>query len=146
MTGSTWTPERDAQLVKLWADTSLSTRRIGEAMGLNKNSVVGRAHRLQLPGRVSPIVARPAEAAPVARREEPRRAAVSPRAVLPKPAVVAPVVRGMLSPHKTCQWIDGAPAGAASRFCAEPVTVRSSYCAAHHARCWHPFQPKARAA
>ena len=48
-----WTPERDAQLRAHWA-SGLSTRRIGDAMGLSKNSIVGRAHRLGLAARENP--------------------------------------------------------------------------------------------
>lgn len=37
---------------------------------------------------------------------------------------------------KTCQWIDGDARERA--FCGAPVQPGSSYCAAHHARCWRP--------
>ena len=51
---SPWTPERDAQLTADW-DAGLTTSEIGERMGISKNSVIGRAHRLRLPSRGSPI-------------------------------------------------------------------------------------------
>jgi len=47
---SPWTAERDAELRRLW-ETTLSASEIGKAMGLSKNQVVGRAHRLKLPPR-----------------------------------------------------------------------------------------------
>jgi GcrA cell cycle regulator len=52
-----WTQDLDAQLRALWAqdDPRLSTNEIGRRMGLTKNAVVGRAHRLKLPSRPSPI-------------------------------------------------------------------------------------------
>jgi hypothetical protein len=51
---SPWTEERDAQLTADWA-AGFTTSQIGERMGIGKNSVIGRAHRLRLPSRGSPI-------------------------------------------------------------------------------------------
>jgi GcrA cell cycle regulator len=77
--GAVW-PEKDlAQLRALWA-TGMSAKAIGVAMGRSKSSIIGRAHRLDLEGRPSPIrpftsagecapSARHAESAPSARRK-----------------------------------------------------------------------------
>jgi GcrA cell cycle regulator len=56
MSGHTpeWPPERVAVLAQLW-DDGLSASAIGLRMGLSKNAVVGKSHRLQLPPRPSPI-------------------------------------------------------------------------------------------
>ncbi len=51
---SPWTDERDAQLTADWA-AGFTTSQIGERMGIGKGSVIGRAHRLRLPSRGSPI-------------------------------------------------------------------------------------------
>jgi GcrA cell cycle regulator len=51
---SPWTEERDEQLADFWGD-GLTTSEIGRRMGIGKNSVIGRAHRLRLPSRGSPI-------------------------------------------------------------------------------------------
>ena len=51
---SPWTNERDAQLRTLW-DAGLSGADIGKRMGITKNAVIGRVHRLKLAPRVSPI-------------------------------------------------------------------------------------------
>lgn len=50
------------ELARLW-DEGLSTSQIGLRMGRSKNSIVGKAHRLDLPSRPSPIQ-RDGEAAP----------------------------------------------------------------------------------
>ena len=47
-------PERIAELTRLWA-TGLTTREIGRRLGVTKNAVIGRAHRLKLPPRPSPL-------------------------------------------------------------------------------------------
>jgi GcrA cell cycle regulator len=46
--------ERDRQLAQLW-DEGHSTAEIGRRMGISKNAVIGRARRLDLPARPSPI-------------------------------------------------------------------------------------------
>lgn len=63
----TWTPEADAQLTELWAKGDAASA-IGAVLGRTKSAVIGRAHRLQLPKRSSPIherIGRPREMRPV---------------------------------------------------------------------------------
>ena len=49
-----WTAEAIERLKALWAEGH-STAEIGRRMGISKNAVVGKAHRLNLPARPSPI-------------------------------------------------------------------------------------------
>lgn len=49
-----WTDETIARLKELWAE-GLSTAEIGRRLSITKNAVVGKAHRLSLPPRPSPI-------------------------------------------------------------------------------------------
>jgi len=49
-----WNDETIARLKLLWAE-GLSTAEIGRRMGISKNAVVGKAHRLLLASRPSPI-------------------------------------------------------------------------------------------
>ncbi len=49
-----WTEETIARLRELWAEEH-STAEIARRMGISKNAVVGKAHRLNLDGRPSPI-------------------------------------------------------------------------------------------
>ena len=49
-----WNDETIARLRELWAE-GLSTAEIGRRMSVSKNAVVGKAHRLNLPPRPSPI-------------------------------------------------------------------------------------------
>lgn len=145
-----WDADADARLRELWAGP-LSTLAIGAAMGVTKNAVVGRAHRLKLPPRPSPIrsgegpakggitsqaaaAMGPRGGAAGLRRKLAESKAAEPAApapaVMPKPRVVA------LSPVRTCQWIEGPAAGAATVFCGAVARQDSSYCPAHHARCF----------
>ena len=50
----TWTPEKIKSLKKLW-QKGKSTIEIGKALGISKNAVVGKVHRLELAARPSPI-------------------------------------------------------------------------------------------
>lgn len=109
-----WTAEAIDHLRTLWAEGH-STAEIGRRMGISKNAVVGKAHRLNLPARPSPI-RRDAEGASAAPRPAPVRrspapprpapmpmrrlepgmplaaqAPMGPPAVAPAPVVVAPV-------------------------------------------------------
>lgn len=49
-----WTDEMVESLKKMW-DEGLSTGEIGRRLGVSKNSIVGKVHRLQLVARPSPI-------------------------------------------------------------------------------------------
>ena len=60
-----WTDEVIGQLRALWAEGH-STAEIGRRLGVTKNAIVGKAHRLDLPARPSPIRRDP-DAAPVRR-------------------------------------------------------------------------------
>src|SRR5258707_6655170 len=66
-----WNDETIARLRVLWAE-GLSTAEIGRRMGVSKNAVVAKAHRLNLPARPSPIRRAGAQAG-VARTPAPRR-------------------------------------------------------------------------
>ena len=49
-----WTDEKIAELKRLWLEGK-STGEIGKIIGMSKNAVVGKAHRLGLESRPSPI-------------------------------------------------------------------------------------------
>jgi GcrA cell cycle regulator len=80
MSMDTWTDERVEDLTRLWADGH-STTRIGLALGMSRNAVIGKIHRLKLPApaRKLPVIvdhsyrqqcSKPAN--PEARREKAR--------------------------------------------------------------------------
>ena len=83
-----WTDERIETLRKLW-ETGLTASQIADELGgVSRNAVIGKAHRLGLKSRPSPVKsgddgAAPAKPAPKA--AAPERAA-PPRAPAPKPA------------------------------------------------------------
>ncbi|WP_040507307.1 GcrA family cell cycle regulator [Gluconobacter morbifer] len=88
-----WTDETIARLRELWSQ-GLSTAEIGRQLSITKNAVVGKAHRLGLPPRPSPIRNRKVkdgeaatEAAP--RRKSPSRAKTAPASEHTTPDLLA---------------------------------------------------------
>ncbi len=65
-----WSEDLIARLRGLW-DEGHSTAEIGRRLGVSKNAIIGKAHRLSLPGRPSPI--RPERPPGLPRRRPARR-------------------------------------------------------------------------
>jgi GcrA cell cycle regulator len=154
-----WSEEIIDRLRALWAE-GLSTAEIGRRMGISKNAVVGKAHRLNLPARPSPI-RRGGEGArsrvTVRRVTGPtlpplaavRMAPPSPTSVAPAPAptpiaTASPVARSLPQPaplrgvapprfgrFNPCCWPLGEPGTESFRFCDEPSLTGKPYCQEH---------------
>lgn len=144
-----WTPERIADLEKLWAE-GLSTAEIGRRLGVSKNAVVGKAHRLGLPGRQSPIdakrrAARKPAAKPKAAPAQPRAAArpAAPKAPPPVAAEAAPQPAPQAKKQRkahsgpSCQWPFGDPRLPGFHFCGAPATPGKPYCDEHCAMAYN---------
>ncbi|GGC32556.1 GcrA cell cycle regulator [Siccirubricoccus deserti] len=149
-----WTSEAIDQLRAFW-DEGHSTAEIGRRMGISKNAVVGKAHRLNLPARPSPIrrEAEPSLRMPAQPRQAPptlpapthapappqRRLEERPPAAPPRPAPVAPPAPlAMVRPFpraasRTCCWPIGEPGTSGFRFCSGDATPGKPYCAEHAA-------------
>lgn len=112
-----WNDERIEELKALWAE-GLTTGEIGKRLGVSKNAVVGKAHRLGLQGRPSPIK----------RDRQPRQATAAAKKGVD--AKVRSVVD--LSVH-TCRWPIGDPREPGFHFCGEPSIPNKPYCAKHAA-------------
>ena len=93
-----WTEERIERLTKMWEGGSTASQIAEELGGVSRNAVIGKAHRLGLKARPSPVkandkpepvpaaTAKPAKPAP----EAPRAAAPAKAAPPPRPAPAPP--------------------------------------------------------
>jgi GcrA cell cycle regulator len=132
-----WTEEVIIKLRSLWSD-GLSTAEIGRRLSISKNAVVGKAHRLNLPPRPSPI-RRAGEGAPP-RPVAPRRAQGP--TLPPLSAAIGapvPVLRPIMqSPKQTlraspCCWPIGEPGRPSFHFCNANSVPGKPYCEPHAA-------------
>lgn len=124
-----WTPALDARLRALWAE-GLTGGRIAKEIGRTKNSVLGRAHRLGLEKRPSPIRH---GAAPAPKR---------PKSELP--SSVGPLTRGWERGGRVdgCQWIEGDAVGGVK--CGAAVLPGTAWCPEHRARVYQPVEKPAQ--
>ena len=134
-----WNEDAISRLRALW-DEGHSTAEIGRRLGITKNAVVGKAHRLMLPPRPSPI--RRSEAANHVPRREMVKRTTGPTlpalpearpAPAPRPALraVAPQPRGVRV--SACCWPIGDPGTPSFRFCDGGALPNKPYCAEHAA-------------
>ena len=133
-----WTDERVEELGRLW-DAGHSTSDIGKALGVTKNAVVGKAHRMKLASRPSPI----------RRTAMPQRHKVTlpPRPVVEtkrEPVYHAPRVQ---NGGPGCLWPFGHPGDADFHFCGANAVEGKPYCPEHCARAYiQKVRPESRAA
>jgi GcrA cell cycle regulator len=135
-----WGPDAIETLRALWAE-GLSTAEIGRRMGVSKNAVVGKAHRLNLPARPSPIrrdgapsprppAPRPIVARPIAPRPVRPATPPPPPPPAPRPAPPRHVSR---AGARSCSWPIGEPGTRGFHFCGCEALPGKPYCAEHAA-------------
>jgi GcrA cell cycle regulator len=94
-----WTEERIERLKKMWHDGATASQIADELGGVSRNAVIGKAHRLGLEQRPSPV--RPGEekearkAAPTAAAPKP----AAPKAEAPHPAASEPAAAAPAQSH-----------------------------------------------
>ena len=133
-----WNDDNVARLRDLW-DQGLPTAQIGKLLGFTKNAVVGKAHRIGLERRPSPI----------------RRTAVKPdrkkarSPIIPKlnfetskeeireplrPQInFQPIVKNLVTNNnkRACEWPDGHPDESDFKFCGKERFEDKPYCLDH---------------
>jgi GcrA cell cycle regulator len=118
-----WTDERVAELQRLWI-AGHSAAVIGRQLGVSKNAVIGKAHRMNLANRPSPI-----------------KKCETPAPEMTKPVVV-PETRASRGPQ--CRWPFGDPGDPGFHFCEAQAMPGKPYCAEHYARAYIPNRPRER--
>lgn len=129
----TWTDERVADLSRLW-EAGYSASAIGRILGVSKNAVVGKAHRLRLASRPSPI--RRERRVPVRRRIPMLARPVEQKPAEPVPPPAPPRIVRRDGKGPNCLWPIGDPGEADFHFCGAPAVEGKPYCPAHCARAY----------
>ena len=113
LTPHEWTPERISALIALW-DEGLTTSEIGNRLGITKNAVVGKVHRLGLPKRQSPIR----------------------KAIKKDEKPLGEIIKLDKLTADMCCWPDGDPGTEEFRFCGKKVMLEKPYCEEHCKRAY----------
>lgn len=122
-----WTEEKIQKLRELWKQ-GISVAQIGLLIGVSKNAISGKVHRLKLTPRASPI--KPKSKTP--RRKAPNR---RPMPVQNRPPhytqdrIVRPI-------DNTCCWPIGNPKENGFRICDAPIPRGVTYCETHAKRAY----------
>ena len=158
-TAMAWTDKMVEDLRLMWKQ-GLTTGEIGKRLGVSKNSIVGKVHRLQLDARPSPIkkkeeleaesvaaaqptlqpeVKEPKKAPQPAKDVKENKEAKEPKTPA-KPAAQATkpvadkkndIIRLADLDNRTCRWPIGDPKDENFHFCGKKVRVGQTYCEEH---------------
>ena len=112
-----WTDERIATLKKLWEGGSTASQIAEELGGVSRNAVIGKAHRLGLKSRPSPVKAN--EKKKAAKKAAPKVAVKKPPTQAAKPAARATPSKGPAT--GAAPSASGPPNAAASGIPSQPV-------------------------
>jgi len=115
-----WTEERLKMLKALW-DEGLSISQIGQRLNVTRNAAAGKAHRLSLPKRQSPISS---TAAPV-------RAKVKKTEEIADELPLRLALRKISWSRSKCVWPTGDPKTTDFSFCSKPIDPGKPYCFEH---------------
>ena len=160
-----WTDERVEQLSKLWLEGRSASQIAAElGLGITRNAVIGKVHRLGLAGRAKVVAPQPAAArlkakAQAAAPEGVKLGADAEPMVVPLrtalPTSTAPVaevglpiterVTIMDLRETSCRWPMGDPSQAEFRFCGAKTGIGAGpYCATHARLAFQPTQDRRR--
>ena len=107
-----WTDDKIKNLKKLWLKGS-TTAEIAKKLGLSKNSIIGKVHRLNLETRPSPIK---------------KVALIKKVKVAPKKVEHIGIMDLKIN---TCRWPIGDPTDEDFHFCGKNTVMGKPYCAEH---------------
>ena len=140
----TWTPERMAELRQRWDVDGQSAATIGRLMGISKNAVIGKARRMGLEARRSPIKSKLSLSDTGGinvgnERKGRNRKASNLRLGVPdddEPCQPVQTVRSTGTSDKPCQWPLWGRGRPTDVFCGLPARIGAPYCPAHCARAY----------
>ena len=171
-----WTDERVEKLKKLWSEGLSASQIAAQLGGVSRNAVIGKVHRLSLPGRAKAGGTATAARTPKRNTSAPRAPnyasrittrtvtrqqgatmlkeeieveAVEEMEYVPKGNVVVPISRrlGLTElTERTCKWPVGDPLKDDFHFCGCESPDNSPYCSYHQKLAYQPINERRRAA
>ncbi|MCY6382549.1 GcrA family cell cycle regulator [Hoeflea prorocentri] len=168
-----WTDERVERLKKLWADGLSASQIAAELGGVSRNAVIGKVHRLHLPGRAKSggssasrskrvasgsrssygssrsTVTRsiPRTSGATALKQEVIADAIAEIDTRPVEDVVVPIFRKLALTElteKTCKWPVGDPLQEDFYFCGTDCDDNAPYCGYHSKLAFQPAADRKR--
>jgi GcrA cell cycle regulator len=106
-----WTEDKIKKLKKLW-QTGKPTAEIAKNLGMSKNSIIGKVHRLNLKERPSPI------------KKDTKKVQKAPQKIVEN-------VQLMDLKLNTCRWPIGDPKDEDFCFCGKQTVTGKPYCLQH---------------
>jgi GcrA cell cycle regulator len=133
-----WNDENVSRLRELW-DQGLPTAQIGKLLGFTKNAVVGKAHRIGLERRPSPIRRtaikpdRKKARSPVMPKLNFESSAVVEKVFSPQIKTFQPSIKNIFtaSTKRGCEWPEGHPDESSFHFCNKERFEDKPYCLDH---------------
>jgi GcrA cell cycle regulator len=120
-----WTDKKIDTLKRLWGKGMTASQIAGElGDGITRNAVIGKAHRLKLPSRPSPVKPEP-EAKPAAHPTP------APKVEAPAPSGEGKGLSLLELTETTCKWPIGHPGDEDFYFCGKPSRPGVPYCPEH---------------
>ena len=117
---SVWDKKNLERLKKLW-DEGLPITKIGLELGVSRNSIAGKAHRLGLPKRNSPI----------SKSGEPRKNKIASNFETSKELPLKILLREVEWSRNRCCWPIGDPKLPGFSFCGTSIMPGRPYCEEH---------------
>ncbi|MDZ4737158.1 MAG: GcrA family cell cycle regulator [Rhodospirillaceae bacterium] len=152
-----WTDERISLLKQLWGQ-GMTASQIAERLGgVSRNAVIGKAHRLGLSSRPSPIRGGVSTGPRPARRRSSARLATAAAAPTAPATATVPMAPRIEAPapkpaprrsaasggSRACMWPLGDPKDQNFHFCEAPAEAGRPYC---HAHCTQAYQKRSEEA
>ena len=117
---NTWDELKLKKLEELWKQ-GLPISKIGEILGVSRNSVAGKAHRMSLPKRTSPILT----------EKKQNLSSIKGNEITDKNIPLKIKLRGVQWSRIKCCWPEGDPKQNDFKFCGEDIFPGRPYCDKH---------------
>ena len=117
---NTWDDLKLKQLEDLWKQ-GLSISKIGDLIGVSRNSVAGKAHRMGLPKRTSPISS----------DKKQNSSGIINNKITDKVIPLKIKLRGVEWSRTKCCWPEGDPKQNNFKFCGQEIFPGRPYCDKH---------------